>query len=91
MKIIFEMDSSLVVNLVTNGCSKLHYYSLMMDAIRGLMKKDWQIKIQHCYKEANMVADKLANAVHVLENQDEDLNVFHLSLFVCKKQLEWDI
>ena len=37
-----------------------------------------------------MVADKLANAVHDMEAQVEDVNVFHLPPPVCKKQFEWD-
>lgn len=60
-KVIFEYDSSLVVNFVTRGStSNLLLKSLLQEILSLVRLTDWQMQIKHVSCEANMCADFLA-------------------------------
>jgi ribonuclease HI len=60
-KIILESDSSLAVDLITKNKIFIDKnYNLIMQA-RELLAKEWDIQVRHVYREANSMADWLAN------------------------------
>lgn len=66
-RIIVESDSLVAVNLIKTSCEATHPYASLILQIRGLMVQAWEIKVQHTLREANQVADHLANMAHDLE------------------------
>jgi len=60
-KIILKSDSSLAVDLITKNKIVIDKnYNLIMQA-RELLAKEWDIQVLHVYREANSMADWLAN------------------------------
>ena len=61
-KIWIQMDSLVVVGMLTN---KVHWHPthhfLLQQCSHLMRKEEWEVKISHCYREANQVADILAN------------------------------
>ena len=51
-----ETDSSSVYNLINQGATVTHTYSLV-DALRNLLNEDWNIEFRHIFHEANMCVD----------------------------------
>lgn len=63
--VIFEMDSHVMVNLVSKGSTHNVLVQLMLDDILRLLHlPDWQTSIVLTYHEANRCADFLANLGH---------------------------
>lgn len=63
-KIIAEADSKLLVN-ATNEASQAPWRLVeLVDRIKEIMEERGVI-VQHCYREANKVADKLAFLSHI--------------------------
>jgi len=61
-KLWLRVDSKTVVTWLTNKSQGLpEYYSLIQQCHHLLSWADWEIHITHCYREANQVADILAN------------------------------
>jgi ribonuclease HI len=55
-----DVDALLVVNWVSNpNCINITHFSLIMDC-RELLNLIPQVKVKHCYHEANQCADFLA-------------------------------
>lgn len=54
------------MKLIVDGGSVLHPYASLMNQIRGFFAKDWNFKCVHIMREANQVADGLANLAHSL-------------------------
>ena len=61
-KIWVQTDSRVVVGMLTN---KMHWHPehhfLLQRCSNWLRQEDWEVKITHCFREANHVADILAN------------------------------
>jgi len=83
-KIILESNSSLAVDLITKD--KIIFdknYNLIMQA-RELLAKEWDIRVLHVYKEANSVADWLANyglTMSFLDRSSISFNDPHADLY----------
>ena len=56
--------SSVTAQLVTRGCDSHHPYSHMVEQIRELLSRDWNVRVSHVVKEGNRVADQLAKLGH---------------------------
>ena len=63
-KVVIESDSAVAVNLIIDGCPVLHPYDSLVLQIREWRQKNWEVIILHIYREANRVADCLANLAH---------------------------
>src|ERR1044072_4545311 len=70
-----ESDSALAIKLINGVCSDRHPYAAIVFQIKAWKDKDWEVKFVHVYREANRVADCLANmarslplGVHVLRD-----------------------
>ena len=82
-QIIVECDSRLVVDKITNRMPTDTAYEPIILAIQQLLSKDWEVKIQHIYREANACADWLSKVayqmplgLHLLDHCP--LALFHL-------------
>ncbi|CAA7028167.1 unnamed protein product [Microthlaspi erraticum] len=56
-----EIDSELVVGFLKTGINDSHPLSFLVRLCHGLIEKDWLVRISHVYREANCLADGLAN------------------------------
>lgn len=64
-RVIFEMDSLVVVNMVREGSTKVaHLRPLLHEIVDVLKQNDWQINMEHVHREANHCADWLASKGH---------------------------
>lgn len=60
-KIQVESDSLMAVNFIDKGCLDTHQYKSLIDEIQSLMSDMESIQVSHIFREANHVADHLAN------------------------------
>lgn len=56
-----EVDSQVVVGLLQTGISDSHPLSFLVRLCHGFLSRDWIVRISHMYREANYLADGLAN------------------------------
>ncbi|KAG7564477.1 Ribonuclease H-like superfamily [Arabidopsis suecica] len=56
-----EVDSVMVVEFLTTGIGDSHPLSFLVRLCYGFLSKDWLVRISHVYREANRLADGLAN------------------------------
>jgi ribonuclease HI len=64
-KVVFEMDSKVIVNMVTSRHTNNAYLSPLLGEIIDLLQHpNWETSITHVYREANRCADFLANRGH---------------------------
>ena len=60
-KVILESDSRVVVGLIKGESERVdNNFNLIMQ-IKSMLGRDWEVEIFHVYREANCVADWLAN------------------------------
>jgi len=60
-RVELEVDSALVVGFLKTGVSERHPLSFLVRLCHGFLSKDWIVRISHVYREANRLADGLAN------------------------------
>lgn len=56
-----EVDSEVVVGFLKTGISDTHPLSFLVRLCYGFLLKDWTVQVSHVYREANHLADGLAN------------------------------
>ncbi|KAG7647727.1 Ribonuclease H domain [Arabidopsis thaliana x Arabidopsis arenosa] len=56
-----EVDSEIVVGFLKTGISDTHPLSFLARLCYGFISRDWIVRISHKYREANRLADGLAN------------------------------
>lgn len=56
-----EVDSLCVYQMVAKSCRLNNKFSPLIWSIKEFLKRDWHIRINHIYREANYVADHMAN------------------------------
>lgn len=78
-KIIVEMDSLIVLQLMQKDLMETHPLKVLIVCCQQFLQRDWIVKFQHVYREGNRVADKLANwslqqgiGTHKLQNPPQD-------------------
>ena len=60
--LLIQMDSQIVVNKIKEPVGKYQVYGKTIKKCQMLMTDpDWTVKISHCFRESNKVADFLAN------------------------------
>ncbi|RYR56660.1 hypothetical protein Ahy_A05g022338 [Arachis hypogaea] len=60
-KVWFECDSKAVITAIQSHKEWRNSSSVLYSRIHEYMKRDWDIRISHVYREANGCADWLAN------------------------------
>ena len=66
--IMLEVDSLLLYNWLKEAGEGTHRYRNLLEECRRWISADWQVQIQHTFREANMVAYKLAALALKLPN-----------------------
>ncbi|KAL0700346.1 hypothetical protein Bca4012_056468 [Brassica carinata] len=56
-----EVDSKMIVEFLTTGIEDTHPLSFLVCLCHGFLTRDWLVRFVHVYREANRVADGLAN------------------------------
>ncbi|KAJ9159056.1 hypothetical protein P3X46_024587 [Hevea brasiliensis] len=65
-KVILECDNLTVVNTILGVSNNQCILRCLVDSIRSLLLKDWDVQISHIYREANFSADWLASMAYSL-------------------------
>ncbi|XP_020871723.1 uncharacterized protein LOC9299799 [Arabidopsis lyrata subsp. lyrata] len=65
-KLEVEVDSVVVVGFLTIGIEDSHPLSFLVRLCYGFLSRDWCVRISHVYREANRLADGLANYAFLL-------------------------
>ncbi|KAJ8758607.1 hypothetical protein K2173_000328 [Erythroxylum novogranatense] len=60
-RVRLQVDSLTIVSMLKTGKSTRSLNSALFRDIYGLLRRDWQVEMQHIYREANQCADRLAN------------------------------
>ena len=60
-KLILELDSLLVVQLIKNGPKSINVAISIIMKIRRMLSFAWKVRIQHVMREGNRAADALTN------------------------------
>ena len=56
-----EVDSMMVMEFLTIGIGDTHPLSFLVRLCHGFLTRDWLVRFVHVYREANRLADGLAN------------------------------
>lgn len=79
--ILVESGSLLVINWILDGCERYHPCDNLRRSILSLPGQDGEVRFNHVLREANQVADKMANFGH---NADSDVVIFYFAPpFIC--------
>ncbi|GAU38761.1 hypothetical protein TSUD_64920 [Trifolium subterraneum] len=75
-KVVFEMDSKVIVNMVTSGHTNNAYLSPLLGEVVSLLQHpNWETSIAHVYREANRCADFLTNKGHSSSFEGDIVNL----------------
>ncbi|KAG7585508.1 Ribonuclease H domain [Arabidopsis thaliana x Arabidopsis arenosa] len=66
-RVELEVDSKLVVGFLHAGISDGHPLSFLVRLCQGFISRDWLVRVTHVYREANRLADGLANYAFSLD------------------------
>ncbi|CAA7051324.1 unnamed protein product [Microthlaspi erraticum] len=66
-RVVVEVDSELVAGFFNTGISDAHPLSFLVRLCYGFISRDWLVRVTHVYREANRVADWLANYAFSLQ------------------------
>ncbi|KAK9265995.1 hypothetical protein L1049_012495 [Liquidambar formosana] len=58
--VILQLDAQIVISLLTQQMAPTPWHLTLVTDCRSLLQRDWQVQIQHVYREANKCADFLA-------------------------------
>ncbi|KAG7571880.1 Ribonuclease H-like superfamily [Arabidopsis suecica] len=80
-----EVDSEMVVGFLRTGIEDSHPLSFLVRLCHGFLSKDWLVRVSHVYREANRLADGLANyafslplGFHLFASSPESVNLLLL-------------
>ncbi|CAN1331264.1 Putative ribonuclease H protein At1g65750 [Linum perenne] len=59
--VVLQLDSRSVLSLFVNGDEGRHQHVLEVARFKELRERDWNLAIQHTYREGNKAADYLAS------------------------------
>ncbi|CAN1256298.1 Putative ribonuclease H protein At1g65750 [Linum perenne] len=62
-KLCIQTDSQAAVFLLTSNDGRLYRHMSLVEQFLDWRNRDWEVMIQHIYREANNAADYLANLV----------------------------
>ncbi|CAN1788050.1 Putative ribonuclease H protein At1g65750, partial [Linum perenne] len=63
-KVQLQIDSQCAVLLLQSDDRTDHLHATTIRHARELLRRDWEVRIRHVYRESNHVADHLANRGH---------------------------
>ncbi|CAI0399883.1 unnamed protein product [Linum tenue] len=64
-KVALQTDSSTAISLIQSA-NTTHPHHTLVDFIRRLLEREWEVSVSHVFREANFVADHLASVGHSL-------------------------
>ncbi|CAI0434846.1 unnamed protein product [Linum tenue] len=83
-KAILQTDSKIAIHLLESAATT-HPHFTTVSEIRHLLQRDWQVRIEHVFREGNVVADYLASTghssspgVHIINQPSSMLNYWLL-------------
>ncbi|CAN1790227.1 Putative ribonuclease H protein At1g65750 [Linum perenne] len=62
-----QTDSTCAIHLLTEEGNRDHQHAAVVRKYRHLVERNWRVNVKHIYREANHLADALANKGHTLE------------------------
>jgi len=65
-RVELDLDCKLVVGFLSTGVSNAHPLSFLVRLCQGFFTRDWLVRVSHVYREANRLADGLANYAFTL-------------------------
>ncbi|CAI0418689.1 unnamed protein product [Linum tenue] len=74
-KVHLKMDSTTAIEIIRNRENEDHRHGSIASQFRQLLNLEWEVKIDHVYREANFAADYLANLGHDFHFGTHNLNV----------------
>ena len=63
-QVLLELDSSSAIALIHNECIDNHPFASIIKHVRHLLKRNWVVKIQHVFREANRTTDFMDSKGH---------------------------
>ncbi|CAN1139296.1 Putative ribonuclease H protein At1g65750 [Linum perenne] len=66
-KLRVQSDSAIAVKLLSDSQPASHQHLILVWRFQELKARQWDVSIEHIYREANFAADFLANSGHELE------------------------
>ncbi|CAN1198722.1 Putative ribonuclease H protein At1g65750 [Linum perenne] len=60
-RVVLKMDSRAAIDLLSNGDASTNQHSMETMQFQELMGRDWDLEIEHTYREGNQAADFLAS------------------------------
>ncbi|KAG7594142.1 Reverse transcriptase zinc-binding domain [Arabidopsis thaliana x Arabidopsis arenosa] len=65
-RVVLESDSALVVGYLQSGIEETHPLAFLVRMCHGFISRDWIVRVTFVYREANRLADGLANYAFTL-------------------------
>ncbi|CAN1256840.1 Putative ribonuclease H protein At1g65750 [Linum perenne] len=83
-----QLDSRVATAILTCADDPIHQYATEVLSFRELCNREWRVEIRHVYREANKVADFLANQGHLFPFGTHlfplsDCNLGHILRYDC--------
>lgn len=66
LRLVLEVDLELAVGYLMTGIGEAHPLSFLVRLCHGFLLRDWIVRVSHVYREANRLANGLANYVFSL-------------------------
>ncbi|CAN0830692.1 Putative ribonuclease H protein At1g65750 [Linum grandiflorum] len=63
-KLEIQLDSAAAIQILTATDSQDHQHMALVIKFRNLQARDWETRIKHVYREANVLADYIAGLGH---------------------------
>ncbi|CAN0874988.1 Putative ribonuclease H protein At1g65750 [Linum grandiflorum] len=80
-KIRVQSDSTAAIAILSKGSSLDHQHAILVRQYQNLCKRQWEVTLNHIYREANCAADYLANlghsfvfGLHIFDTPDRGLS-----------------
>ncbi|CAN0830456.1 Putative ribonuclease H protein At1g65750 [Linum grandiflorum] len=65
-KLEVQLDSASAVHILGDNTNMDHQHMALARRFRQLCARDWEVRLKHVYREANVLADYIANIGHTL-------------------------
>ncbi|CAI0459471.1 unnamed protein product [Linum tenue] len=65
-RVELQLDSQTAITLLQDTGSHSHQHASLTLAFQSLLRREWEVRITHIYREANFLADCLAHKGHSL-------------------------
>ncbi|CAI0624775.1 unnamed protein product [Linum tenue] len=79
-KVELNLDSETAIAIIKNSVDDDHRHRLLATTINKLLRLEWEVKINHVYREMNSAADYLANVGHCYSFGTHSFDVYEVGL-----------